>query len=129
MNRQIKFRGRRVRDGKWTYGWLVVEDNGTAWISRYYHRGEWEQVDPATVGQFTGILDKNGAEIYEGDIVGMVANGTTGPREIEFKDGAFGVKALKASDELWFIEVWHMDVKVIGNIHDNPDLLGGSGDE
>lgn len=66
MNRVIKFRGKRSNDGKWIYGYLADEDyinniNEVAMPS--------EEVDPETVGQFTGLYDLQRNEIYEGDVL------------------------------------------------------------
>lgn len=73
--------------------------------------------------QYTGLKDKNGTEVFEGDIVNMIFPGTKGPRVIEFLNGAFGVKTHKQSTELWWEEVWHKDIEIIGNIYENIDLL------
>jgi uncharacterized phage protein (TIGR01671 family) len=138
--REIKFCGKRLDDGKWTHGWLVVELNGTAWISQYYHRGEWEQVDPATVGEFSEWKDCDEADLFEGDIVkgfdalfvikkGIVkinkvsTDGST--NEVEISCFYFEhegeplfpiVNNYKGENDL-------QTLKKIGNIHDNPELL------
>jgi len=66
--RQIKFRGKRLNNGEWVEGWLV-EMFGAPHILDKNNPTDAYPIDPATVGQFTGLLDKNGSEIYEGDIV------------------------------------------------------------
>jgi len=67
MNREIKFRGQRAESGKWIYGGLFVNDKGVPYI--VYSLGILVELDPATVGQYTGLHDENGTEIYEGDIL------------------------------------------------------------
>lgn len=134
MNRTIKFRGKRLDNGEWVYGDLEYNRaKNIARIHTYDEDGEYliqHSVDPATVGQFTGLLDKNGKEIYEGDI--LLLN-TTGLREhciVEWnseKAGwcislkvagkwTLGVRALGA----WMNEA---DFRIQGNRFDNPELL------
>lgn len=129
MSREIKFRGRTSGSNEWVYGSYQADvmHQGTHTIMYCDYEGYYMEdgVDPETVGQYTGLKDKNGKEIYEGDVVkgywwengerhrhiGKVVYGSA-----SFK--AVGVKQYKGmADELNSV------YEVIGNIHENPELL------
>ena len=80
MNRQIEFRGKRLDNGEWVYGYYVENKLGNHFIYEIERNGEfvWNsyEVDPLTVGQFTGLVDKNDKKIYEFDIVRIPNNAT-----------------------------------------------------
>lgn len=90
-------------------------------------------VDPETVGQYTGLEDKNGKEVWEGDIVkaplldpifGDVLSDAFDNVEIAFNNGSFVVAYYKGRHNIYLQDL-HSMVEVIGNIHDNPELLKG----
>lgn len=135
MNRTIKFRGKRIDNGQWVYGDLVqcahdilILPINTGWT---HHK-----VIPETVGQFTGLLDRNGKEIYEGDILHeRVARCIVDKRIVKFCYGSFiaestynqGAQCYGEPHEkfqsLKYFAVNDIKIEVISNIHDNPELL------
>ena len=116
--REIKFRGLRA-DGIWEYGDLyTVPEKGWTLI-RNRVDGERFFVSPETVGQYTGLLDADGREIYEGDIVKFIKPAYTDvPVVITWEDGAFMV-----DHDLYLGGRDLSRVTVIGNIYDNLELL------
>ena len=124
--REIKFRGKRLDNGEWLYGSLVIL-NGRYFIFDDANRHE---VDPTTVGEFTGLKDKNGKEIYEGDVIrSPLSEDKTRPHRIFYHTGnAAFMGALVDRKELCYLRLdqdWNykFEKEVIGNIHDNPELL------
>lgn len=132
MNRTIKFRGKRLDNGEWVYGDLEYNRaKNIARIHTYDEDGEYliqHSVDPATVGQFTGLLDKNGKEIYEGDIL-MLGSSDAGICEVKWNESplAFCIRFYYERNlGTRPLGAWARDGKniaILGNIHDNPELL------
>lgn len=124
--REILFRGKRKADGAWIVGHLVSNNYGT-WIVNYCDivgRFEYREVIPETVGQFTGLTDKNGKEIFEGDKFG---NENMPVRHVVFEDGKFCFNRVhsQGADALSQDRVGRLEI--IGNIHDNQELIKQGG--
>lgn len=116
MEREILFRGKRIDNGEWVEGNYIFEDFDRVGIHQI---GTIIQcfVIPETVGQFTGLLDKNGNKIFEGDIL-KAGNGHIG--YADFSEGGFVLVCRCHSN---FADLYGAIQEVIGNIHDNPELL------
>lgn len=129
--RNIKFRGKRVSNGEWLYGDLMHDNIGGCYIYPLECDNLYKEnaVLPESVGQFTGLIDKNGNEIYEGDIIGCHNPDIKHLIFYNEKQGRF-MAALNGDIENDFVGVcglddsrWNASKEVIGNIHDNPELL------
>lgn len=147
--REILFRGKRTDNGEWVYGWYCrypfgkwplkdaiipseEDENGS-------HR--FVEVDPSTVGQYTGLRDKNGKRIFEGDVLDMSILGPDHSlKAVSIEHGAVGFFPLhpeeEAEEDRRWRSFWQDDEQeswdseyftVIGNIHD-PELLEGGGE-
>lgn len=122
--RKIKFRGKRLDNGEWVVGSYIEAENRDRSIAHQivpYESGEAvREVDPATVGQFTGLKDKNGREIYEEDIL-LDESGVYAV--VYYSMGTFCVDFGEGFDLQYFTDGIHEICDVGGNIHDNPELL------
>lgn len=137
--RMILFRGKRLDNGKWYFGsYLFLHVPMSDWTGR--HRGPAkdvhyivdredvnEAVDPETVGQYTGVVDRNGNRIFEGDILAFNPGDgeETSFYRVEWDNARWTVSFGRgyADDDMtdWESENW----TVIGNIYDNPELMEG----
>lgn len=123
--RTIKFRGKLKSNGNWEYGDLLHNNIDGCYIypidtENLFRNNE---VIPETVGQFIGLNDKNGEEIFEGDILDF--NGII--TEVRFVRGVFAFLVNgNLDDELCGDCRTDLFAKVIGNIYENPDILKGS---
>lgn len=119
--REILFRGKNLL-GKWITGDLLQYLGcGKRHIVQQYKGAGGQEVDPSTVGEYTGLKDKNGKMIFEGDIV--LLKGDEEPYQVEFDECCFQVY----SHSVCYVmdNFYDHDIEVIGNIHDNPELLKG----
>lgn len=132
--REILFRGKNVDNGFWEKGHLYITHLGEYEISRYEPMIEVERftriVIPETVGQYTGLTDKNGQKIFEGDIVKVEAemgspffDDVVG--KIVYEECAFFIEPKNPAESIYLFDEC-AEHEVIGNIHDNPELLGGA---
>ena len=131
--REILFRGKRRDTGKWVRGFLErrpaaaeIPGHGIWYIFLGTNDPDgpftFGEVDPETVGQSTGLKDRNGQTIYEGDIVLDTATGEK--YEIIYSHGAF-VRVDKSRFFLGLTLRLDDDYEIIGNVHDDPELLQG----
>lgn len=149
MSEENKFRGKRVNNGEWVYGYYKKHNDGTCEIivsserefthninGKPFYRiiSEVHEVISETVGQFTGVHDETDdeAEVFKGDIVEFFYEGKKCIGSVVFEAGAYIIVcnelpdsyitllSIAESDRNYF---W-INAKVIGNIHDKPDLLG-----
>ena len=130
--REILFRGKSTDFGDWLSGYIRQYENGKVTICDFENKRLWF-VDPSTVGEFTGLTDKNGKKIFEGDIVHILGNQDVEDWKnvnynalIAFLDGGFC--AIDGTIEehgfrRYALTRFDFSLEVIGNIHDNPELL------
>lgn len=131
--REIKFRGRNI-EGEWLQGDLIngkINNTPTAFIFPDDAPNSYDRysVNPNTIGQFTGLRDRNGTEIYEGDIIGYHNPNIKHLIFYNERQARF-MAALNGDIDNDFVCVcglddsrWNASKEVIGNIHDNPELL------
>ena len=162
--REILFRGKRTDNGEWVCGGSIIRfnkeqgedcdlvfmpqydekclcthdanDNIIAWDKTMFYK-----IDPSTVGQYTGLIDKNGNQIFEGDVLDLSILGPDHSlKAVSIEHGAVGFFPLhpeeEAEEDRRWRSFWKDDEQefwgseyftVIGNIHDNPELLEGGG--
>lgn len=123
--REILFRGKRTDGGEWVYGYIYQDGLiGCNIFQTNPHLAAYI-VDPSTVGQYTGLTDKNGKKIFEGDIACAGSEGIIAKCEVKRRiDGIYYMNPNRKT-------VWYMmpdntgktTVEILGNIHDNPELL------
>ena len=146
--REIIFRGKRLDNGDWVEGFYLSHLNTCHYIipfrtggfeaidnSFYVHK--WFEVDPSTIGQYTGLKDKNGKRIFDGDIlhIAKIADALGGYYRPPLDYHVNVVVKWDLCAWMWetlcedkryitFPDAWcHYECEVIGNIHDNPELL------
>jgi uncharacterized phage protein (TIGR01671 family) len=155
--RDIEFRGKRTDNGEWVYGYYAHLHKTTYCFKEDYdahpenelhrmifeHEQDWGlpnyhlqvDVDPKTVGQYTGLKDKNGTKIFDGDIVLVpyidpifkCTWNDTSPCEraiVKHCNGMFYVEYIESGDK-FTLSAMDGYMKIIGNIYDNPELLEG----
>ena len=128
--REILFRGKRVDNGEWVEGFYCGKANKT-----FFSPAEdsaqiidkdlwWHEVIPETVGQYTGLTDKNGKKIFEGDILSYIDNDDDVQYiSVVFEECAFLIEDSGITGSDLLTSYVCLGLTVAGNIHDNPELL------
>ncbi len=123
--REILFRGKLADNGEWVEGFMYLQHFPLEFRDDFYIRCYDTDylVIPETIVQYTGFTDKNGVKIFEGDIVDYISSDVIGNP----KTGTIIVEDMTDYDTMIYLN--HSDeLQIIGNIHDNPELLEGGKD-
>ena len=133
--REILFRAKREDNGEWVYGDYVrlLDAAGAVHMMHVPARNPDEcnatfYMDPKTLGQFTGLTDKNGTKIFEGDII-QTYDPDEGYAVVRYDDTETEFYADFVGDNVYYGlggTFRNDDIEVIGNIYDNPELIGGT---
>lgn len=125
---KVKFNGNHKYSGDWIYGYYRNNENGNALITETLDEMEnyifdETEVDENTVGQYTGLKDKNGTEIYEGDILKIRT--VTIKQVVGYVEyGSNYCEYRVFTKNNGYVNLWkQLDIEVIGNVWDNPELL------
>lgn len=144
--REILFRGKQLYDGEWVYGDLSFHvQMGIPYVFPVdgYDSPDFYEVNPSTVGQYTGLKDKNGERIFEGDIVRFEDTGVEGfeykeafgyinQAVVAFENGRWQLTNFMSYNSGVFYDMEHRHddfittleyCEIVGNIHDNPEIL------
>ena len=129
--REILFRGKRLDNGEWVYGFYSMQNlnHGFVPVIIQFDGGSTmpAAVIPETVGQYIELKDKNGIKIFEGDILHCISRFDRANMVVLFEEGEFRLvlceKYLSYEMGGGFSHVGCFEKKVIGNIYDNPELL------
>ena len=129
MSKEIEFRGKRLDSGEWLYGDLMHDNHGGCYIYPLDSLGLFAENKVAhdTVGQFTGLADKNGVKIFEGDIV--LWDRDQKMYVVVFRNGMFYASVEECNPHiyggfpLWCLCAEEQYCTIVGNVHDNPELL------
>lgn len=125
----IKFRGKNIETGEWVYGFYIqggyIKEDGTVKVRHIIHSDILYDVEESSIGQFTGLYT-NGIEIYEGDI--LAKENERDKYVIVWNEYYSQFQGMWRKNPLTAVNIYSMislSYKVIGNIHDNPELLKG----
>lgn len=137
MKREILFRGKQVDSGNWVYGYLW--SSRTIAVESPVGNVDEVIVYPSTIGQYTGLTDRKGQRIFEGDIVKYIyepGNGFWNANQLSvivWDHTGFKLDGIMRTNKYALLQGWLVSIpcsesffEVIGNIHDNPELLGGN---
>lgn len=128
--REILFRGKYINTGEWVMGDLIREPFGTCIqavteFGNGYARKKY-LIEPESICQYTGLVDKNGVKIFESDIVEAWSDGLCAKGEVKLReDGLWIFYPAYQHETFWRIWPSNHTVEVIGNIFDDPELLDG----
>ncbi|EHT9075508.1 hypothetical protein KYU16_000690 [Listeria monocytogenes] len=134
--REIEFRAKRIDNGEWIYGNLMQFEDSATFIFADERKGastltyahfiinNMHAIDEKTIGQYTGLKDKNGKKIFEGDICWEEHNECYGV--VKFEEGKFLYLWENIAEDLWEVAD---SIEIYGNIHENLDLLEGTVNE
>lgn len=123
--REILFRGKCVANGEWVQGYIcrygLTGKEKDYIIPDYASALYTAEIDPETIGQYTGLIDVNGRKIFEGDIVWNSYNEDYGKIEWDNDTARFIITCSTFTAN--FNSVWDEELEIVGNVYDNPELI------